>query len=526
MTAFRLFLLLAFLVSSGMARAEAVLRVGAGAEPETIDPAKSTGLLEGKIEAELFEGLVSRDAAGQRIPGAAQSWDISDDGLVYRFHLRPDLKYSNGEPVLAGDFVYALRRLVDPATGSENGIEAAAIVNAAEIEAGKVTDLTQLGAAAPDDRTVVITLRRPSIRLIDYAIDYLPLRKADIDRYGAAWTKPGNLVGNGAFTLAEWVPQSHLTLRRNPFYREAATVKLDEVRYIETGGPETAFKMFRAGELDVAELPKLQIDWAKRNLASALKAEPEVGCFMVGFNTGSPPFDDIRLRRALALVVDQDEITEKVVRGDQVPAHRFISPLLPGYPAVAEAFDGKPMAERIAEARTLYAEAGYGPDKPLRFDLMLAKGREWDTWSLAVANTWHDVLGVEVKLDTQEWQVYLGRLNHRDFTAAIDDWITLTQAPSLLDEYRSTSASNELHYASPAYDQYLIDADTAHDVVTEYAAYAAAEKLLIDAQAILPVYHPVQHVLVAERVKGWLPNPADSHRSRFIHLAGPSAAKP
>ena len=517
---------LAVLCAAGAARAEAILRVGAPSEPETIDPAKSTGLFEGKIEAELFEGLLSRDATGRSIPGAAQSWDISADGLVYTFHLRPDLKYSNGEPIVAGDFVYGLRRLVDPATGSENGLEVDAVANALEIESGKIKDLTQLGAAAPDDRTVVITLRRPSIRLIDYAIDYYPLRQADIERYGSDWTRPGKLVGNGAFVLAEWVPQSHVALRRNPFYREAATVKLDGVRYIASGSPETALKMFRADELDIAELPKTQIEWAKRNLTATLKAEPQIGCFMIGLNAGAPPFNDGRLRRALALVIDQDAVTEKIVRGDQVPAHGFIPPLIPGYPAVSENFTGKPMADRIAEAKKLYAEAGYGPGKPLRVQLMLAKGREWDHWTLAIAGMWHDALGVEATLDTQEWQVYLGRLNHHDFTAAVDDWVTLIQAPALLDEYRSTSASNEVQYKSVAFDEAVTAADSAPDLPTEYARYAAAERLLLDGQAIIPIYHPVTHALVAERVHGWIANPADSHRSRFISLVPQAAAKP
>ena len=515
----RLLLLSFLLLLSVPASAESLLRIEAPSEPETLDPAKSTGLFEAKIEAEMMEGLLTRDARGLPIPGAAASWDISADGLTYTFHLRPGLKYSNGEPVLAADFVYFMRRLVDPATGSENGILLAAVDQAAEIEAGKVKDLTRLGASAPDDLTVVIRLWRPSVRLLDYAISLVPLRQADIERYGEDWTRPGKLVANGAYMLSDWVPQSHITLRRNPFYRAAETVKIDEVRYIVAGSPATALKMFRAGELDISELPPTEIEWAKANMGDTLKAEPEIGVFMVGLNVGAAPMNDPKLRRALALVVDQAVLTQKIIRGDQVPAYGFIAPLLPGYPAVSEAFKDMAMAERIAEARKLYAEAGYGPGNPLKLSVMLAKGRDWDRWALALVGMWHDALGVEATLDATEWQVYLGRLNHRDFTAAIDDWVSLIQAPSLLDEYRSTSASNELHYNSPAYDQDLTDADAAPDLATEYAAYAKAERLLIDDQAIIPVYHLVTHVLVSPKVQGWIANPADSHRSRFLSLA-------
>jgi oligopeptide transport system substrate-binding protein len=359
---------------------------------------------------------------------------------------------------------------------------------------------------------------RPSARILDYAIDFYPIRKTDIDRYGAEWARPGKLVGNGAFILADWVPQSEVVLKRNPFYRNAGSVKLDGVRYVASGSPETAFKMFRAGELDIAELPKTEIEWAKTNLAAALKAEPEIGTYMIGLNMSAPPLDDPKLRRALALVVDQDTITRKVVRGDQVPAYGFIAPLLPGYPAVSESFRDMPMADRIAEAKKLYAEAGYGPSKPLHLTVMVAKGREWDHWALAVIGLWHDVLGVEGKLDQQEWQVYLGRLNHHDFTAAVDDWVSLIQAPSLLDEYRSTSASNEVQFKSAAYDQDLTDADSAPDIASEYAAYAKAERLLLDAQPIIPIYHSVYHVLVSPQVGGWIANPADSHHSEYLSL--------
>ena len=514
----RLLLLSLFLLVAP-ARAETLLRIAAPSEPETLDPARSTGVYEGKIELELFEGLLTRDATGHRIPGAAQSWDVSADGLTYRFHLRPDLKYSNGEPVHAADFVYALRRFVDPATGSENGIEVEAIAHATDIAGGKIKDLDQLGATAPDDHTVVLTLWRPSNRLLDYAIDYFPARQADVERYGIDWTRPGKLDGNGAFVLDEWVPQSHLRLKRNPYYRDASATALDAVEYIVTGSPETSLKMCRAGELDVADLPRNEIEWAKKNLAGPLKAEPQIGTYMIGLNTGAPPFDNPKLRRALALVTDQTTLTEKIVRGNQVPAYGFIPALIPGYPVVSESFRADSMAERIALARTLYAEAGYGPDRPLHVQVMVAKGREWDRWALAAIGMWHDALGVEAELDTQEWQVYLGRLNHHDFAAAVDDWISSIQGPVLLDEYRSTSASNETQYNSAAYDADLTEADSASDLAAEYAAYAKAERLLIDDQPIIPIYHAVTHALVSPKVRGWIANPADSHRSQYVSLA-------
>src|SRR5215510_13623308 len=268
--------------TAAVAHAESVLRRGNGAEPQTLDPHKLEGVPEFNITADLFEGLTTYGPKGEVVPGAADKWEISDDGLVYTFHLRPDGKWSNGDPLVAEDFLYSFRRAVDPATASPYSYILEPIVNAAEITGGTEKDLTKLGVKAVDDHTVQITLKQPTahfLQLVRHNISF-PVNKTAVDKFGDQWTRPGNLVGNGAYMLSEWTPQASLTMVKNPNFHDAASVKLDKVVYYPTEDIPEEFKRFRAGELDVTnEVPNDQIATVKKDYKDQFHNEPYLGTY-------------------------------------------------------------------------------------------------------------------------------------------------------------------------------------------------------------------------------------------------------
>ena len=231
---------------SAPALAEVVYNRGSAAEPESVDPHKTSTVYEAHVLRDLFEGLVMQDAKAELIPGAAESWTVSDDGKVYTFKLRKDAVWSDGSPVTADDFVYSFHRLEDPATGAEYASMLYPVVNAEEVNTGKAKP-EEMGVKAVDANTFEVTLKAPTpyfLEMLTHQAAY-PVNKASIDKLGADWIKPGNLVSNGAFTLAEWVPNDHIKMVKNPKFHDAANVKIDVVNFIPTEDRSSAMKRYR-----------------------------------------------------------------------------------------------------------------------------------------------------------------------------------------------------------------------------------------------------------------------------------------
>ena len=273
---------------------EQVLHKGNGAEPQTLDPHKAEGVSSSNIMRDLFEGLTSETPDGEVIPGAAESWDISDDGRQYVFQIRKEARWSNGDPVTAHDFVYGLRRCVDPLTASKYSQILAPIKNAEAVVAGELP-ADQLGVRALDDHTLEVTLESATpyfLGLLNHASTY-PVHKPSVERHGVGFTRPGNLVSNGAYVLKDWTVQSHITLVRNPEYWGNDDTTIDSVIYHATEDLSSELKRFRAGELDwTYEVPGSQVEWIKKNMPEALKVSTYLGIYYFGFNTTKPPFKD------------------------------------------------------------------------------------------------------------------------------------------------------------------------------------------------------------------------------------------
>lgn len=512
--------------SAFAAQAEQVLHRGNGTEPETLDPHRSTGVTENVIENDLYEGLVTLTADGQQAPGAAESWDISDDGTVYTFHLRKDAKWSNGDPVTAADWVYSFQRAVNPDTKSDYAPILAPIVNASAIVAGEEKDLSKLGVRAIDDYTFEMTLTGPTpyiLGVLTHNIAF-PVHKATVEKYGDEWTRPGNQVGNGAFVMQDWVPQSHVTVVKNPHFREADTVKLDKIVYYPTEDLAEELKRYRAGELDITyDVPQEQIKWLEANMPDEFHNTPYFGTYYYVINlTASPLGDDVKLRRALSLALDREILTEKITQGGELPAYAWVPPGVPGYEQQSVDFKNMSMEERIEEAKRLYAEAGYGPDNPLEIQLLYNTNENHRKIAIAVASMWKKALGVKMTLTNQEWKVYLESRDQKNFQIARAAWIGDYVDPlNFIEMFLSNAGErNDAGYNNPEFDRLVAEAAKPENINRRFELLAQAEKLFLDDVGLIPIYHYTSQHMISPKVAGWEFNILDIHLGRYLSVEG------
>ena len=342
------------------ANAESVYRRGAAGDAATLDPQKTSTVPESDILLDLFECLVSYNSKGELTPGAAQSWTISDDGLVYTFKLR-DAKWSNGDKLRAGDFVFSLRRVVDPATGSQYSNLFYPIKNAEGINKNK-QDPATLGVKALDDSTLEIRLERPTPYMLGLLAHQTaaPVEQANVEKFGADFVRAGNLVSNGAFKLVEFTPNDHTVLARNENFHDAANVKLDKEIFFPLEDRAAALRRFQAGEIDsYTDVPADQVKFIRANLKDQFRLSPYLGTYYFAINTRKPPFDDVRVRQALSMVIDREFLAEQIWGGTMIPGYSLIPPGVANYgePAMMAWKDWSPI-EREDKAKALLKEAG------------------------------------------------------------------------------------------------------------------------------------------------------------------------
>jgi oligopeptide transport system substrate-binding protein len=493
------------------AEAAKVLRRGLDSEVESLDPQKGIALYDVDIQHELMEGLTALDMDLKPVPGAALSWDVSADGLTYTFHLRPDGKWSNGDPLTAADFVYAMRRGVDPKTGVSDPTALRPILNAEAIIAGTEKDATKLGVEAVDPLTLRIRLQAPSaifpLRMTDNTA--MPLHRASIEKWGQDWPKPGHFVGNGAFILKDWVPQSSIILVKNPLYHDAAQVQLDEVDYLNTEDVQAGLRRWEAGEIDEFDrVPVKELKRIKASYASELLEAPINSHNFLTINiTKGPLSQDLRLRQALNMTVDRETITSKIIPNGSLPAYGFIPPVMPGYVSQPMFFKDMPQAERVAKAKQLMAEAGYGPDHPLKVSLIYTTQEQTRTELLAIAAMWKQI-GVEATLDNMEWQVYLSKVVQKDYDIGAMAEYGLYNEPedSLINYISSNTSYNYPGYKSARFDELFQEGRVAVDVATRNRLFEEAEKQMMTDMPVIPMTDTLQHTLVHKRVVGWRAN--------------------
>ena len=501
---------------------EQVLRWGNGAEPGSLDPHRTQGVPGSNIGRDLFEGLTSEAPDGTVIAGAAQSWEISDDGKTYRFFLRPEARWSNGDPVTADDFVYSLRRSLDPATLSNYTFILNPILNAEAVAAGELP-ATEVGVRALDTHTLEIQLGNITpyfLGLLTHSASY-PVHPPSAEAHGNQYARPGNLVSNGAYRLEEWVVQSHVKLVRNENYWDNGNTTINEVWYYPTEDQTAELSRFRAGELDLSSaIPKRQVDWIRENLPEELVISPYLGTYYFGFNLTRPPFqDNLELRRALALAVDRDIITGQVTNAGEVPAYGWVPPV--------QNYTGQQMPEaawtqeeRVEEARRLYALAGYSEENPLRTRILYNTQEDHRRIAVAIASMWRQTLGVEVEILNQEWKVFLDTRQQKIETEIYrSGWIgDYNDAYTFAELFASGSGLNHTGYSSPDYDRLLREASAEGDMARRAELLQQAERVLVEDLPIMPLYFYVTARLVRPWVGGYMPNIMDHHRSQNFHI--------
>ena len=524
-TLFLVLLAAVFLGFSSAQAADNTLQSGNAAEPETLDVHKSSGVPEANIQRDLFEGLVAEGADGSLIPGVAESWTLSDDGRVYTFRLRKDARWSNGDPVTAHDFVFALRRGVDPAVGSSYAFILWPIDNAEAITKGKVKELERMGVEAVDAHTLKVTLKAPTPYFIGMLTHHqaYPVHRKTLERHGDKWTRPGNLVSNGAYRLAEWVPQSHVRLERNPHYWDAANVRIEAVVYHPTEDRSTELKRYRGGELDVtADVPIDQIEWVEKNLGDQFHNTAYLGTYYYALNLTKAPFRDRPgLRNALAMAIDREILTGKVTKGGEIPAYAWVPPGVNQYEGAKVPWAGLSKAERLARAKKLYAEAGYSKENPLKVQILYNTSDSHKRIAIAIAGMWKQALGVQTELFNQEWKVYLTTRKAKQFEVLRAGWIgDYNDANTFLELLKGdVGTMNPAGYANAEYDALMRKAEKETDLKVRAGLMQKAESILLKDLPIIPIYHYTTQHLVSPRVKGWVDNVMDVHPTRHLSLA-------
>lgn len=489
-----------------------------GAEPESLDPAIITGQPEGRVVNALFEGLTTYNPAGHAVPGVAESWTVSDDGLKYTFRIRENARWSDGTPITAQDFVRSWQRTLSPETGSSYNYQLHYIKNAKPFSEGTLTDFAQVGVRALDDRTLEVELENPTPFFLELCA-FPTLHPVPVDlitQAGDDWVKPDHIITNGAYLLEEWKINDRIRLRKNPHYWNAENVALEVVDVLPIAKDTVAFNFYASGNADLVmdkglAPPALLEDLKKR---SDFHSAPFLGTYFLRFNCAKGPFTDVRVRKAFALSVNKQEIVDRITRAGETPASGFVPPGLAGHlPADSLPYDPE-------QARALLAEAGFpdGAGFPL-VRYLYSEGGLNEAIAVELQSMWRQKLGINVSLARQEWKVYLNSLNSLDYDIARSSWVGDYPDPNtFLDMFVTGGGNNRTGWSSEKYDSLITAAAREADPASRFAILAEAERLLVmDDVPICPIYFYVGIQLYdAGKLGGIEPNVLDEHPIKFM----------
>lgn len=508
----------------GPATAVAVLHRGNGADPGTLDPHLVEEGAAGQVVRDLYEGLTTEAADASLAPGVAESWEIDQGGRRIEFTLRRDARWSNGDAVVAEDFVFALRRALDPATGAPLAHMLLPIRGAAEVLAG-VAATDALGVFALGPGTLVIELETPAPYFLYVLANPVafPVHRETLAGHGRRFSRPGIKVSNGPYRLDEWVVQSHVRLVRNAHFHARDEVAIGEVVYHVTEDMVAEFNRYRAGELHMTfQVPVAQLRRARQHLPAEVRTDPYFSTYFLLVNLQSEAMRSLAVRQALSMGVDRDLLVEGVLGAGERPAYGFVPPGFPGYVGARHAWADWSPADRLAEARRLLLEAGYGPERPLKVQLHYNVGENHRRIAVAVASMWRESLAVEVTLVNLEWKALLQlRWDPGAWQLLRFGWAADYNDPFAFLELMSASQrQNVTGWSDPDYDALLTAANAAADPARRMELLASAETLLLADAPVIPIYYSVSRRLVSAEVRGFVANPLNRIQSRYLALDG------
>ena len=501
-----------------------IFHFGNGTEPQGLDPHIVTGVPENHLLTALCEGLtIYNPKGGPQLPGVAESWDISPDGLIYTFKLNKDAKWSNGDSVTADDFVWSWKRILTASLGSQYPDMLYYVKNAESYHLGEIDDFSKVGVKAIDDSTLEVELRSPTsffIKLLHHYSTY-PVHKETVlkfgpidDRYGE-WTRPGNFVCNGPFQLKTWELNNKIVVEKNPHYYDASMVRLNEIHYYPVSNVMTEDRMFRAGQLHLtSSMPTQKCPIYIEEKNPNLKIDPYMGTYFYRINTENETLSDVRVRKALAYSIDRQLLVDKVTQCGQIPAYSFTPPGSNGYqPSTQIPYD--PVL-----AKQLLAEAGYSSDNPFpKLEILFNTNEGHRKVALAIQQMWQNELGIQVELVNQDWKVYLSREMVGDFQISRAGWIGDYEDPNtFLDLMRPNRGNNKTGWENMDFDALVEEANSINDQEKRYELLNEAEKILIDNMPIIPLYTYVRVYQLSPDVKGFNPHILDHHHPKFIYL--------
>jgi len=503
---------------------EGIFHISIGSEPSDLDPHTVTGLGEAKLVQAMFDPLVSFEPGTLApVPALAASWDVSPDGLVYTFHLRPDAKWSDGTTLTAQDCVDSWRRILTPTLAADYAYFLYLIRGAEAFNQGKTTDFSTVAAVARDTRTLEVTLTHPAPYFLQALLNscWRPVNVraiaavGDAYRRGTPWTRPGKMVSSGAFVLKEWTTQQRVVVEKSPTYYDRDRVRLNSICFYPTDSIDAEERAFRSGQLHATyALPLSKVLPAQREHNPALRMDRNMETYFFRLNVRKAPLDDMRVRRALALAVDRATIADKILPGGRTAAPTFVPPLLKGYtPPAGQTYDP-------AAARQLLADAGHANGAGLPpIEILYNNSEILRLVAEAIQQMWHRDLGLDVRLVNQEYKSVFASRRAGEYQVLLGSWTAdYLDATTFLDLWRSDSGNNHTGWFDPAYDVLSNRANTMADPAARAAVLAQAEALVLAAAPIIPIYFNTHVYYLSPAVKGWQPTPTDHTDFRYVWL--------
>ena len=509
-------------VDSGLE--DKIFHFGNGTEPQGIDPHIVTGVPEHHLLIGLCEGLTTANPkGGSSIAGAAESWDISEDGKTYTFYLQKNGRWSNGDQLTAHDFVWSWKRLLTPSLGAQYPDMLYYVVGASDYHNGITDDFSEVGVKAVDDLTLEVQLNNPTPFFLGLLSHYSTwpvhqdtvLKHGSIDDRNGEWTRPGNFVCNGAFNLKTWELNNKIVVEKNPLYWDASTVQLNEIHYYPVSNVMTEDRMFRSGQLHVTStLPSQKCPVYIEEQNPNLRIDPYMGTYFYRFNTNNPALVDPKVRKALAYSINRTQIVEKVTKCGQIPAYSFTPPGSNGYEPDTEIPYDPELGMKLLK------EAGYDENNPFpKLEILFNTNEDHRKVALAIQQMWQQNLGIDVELVNQDWKVYLNREMIGDFQVSRAGWIGDYEDPNtFLDLLRPNRGNNKTGWGNLEYDRLVQLANSKNNQSERYELLKQAERILIDEMPIIPLYTYVRVYQLSGDVKGYYPHYLDHHHPKYFYL--------